>query len=338
MFKKRPISDILAVDIATSGIKAVRLKKSKEPNAPPILTAVALLPPVTSPEIQEQLKSGKPLSLPKELGARQVSLALSGKNAGVKVLNFVGKIEQMTEPQIRDMMGLDKTAEIRISYAMITEGYGRTESKVLTVSLPEVDAKSALQLFPIGLPAPYSVEISGLASMTSFLNGPAMKHMEDTVGVMDFGAEVTLFALFKRNALSLVRKFEFGSNAIISRIQKTMGVDEPTALQIFSSGSIDLSHIVGEVMDSFLKQLVISRDFVERRENCHVSNIYVTGSGIVSRDWVNTVHSALGMAIETWNPFDAVTIAPGAVPEELAGKESRFTAAMGTALATFEIP
>jgi Tfp pilus assembly PilM family ATPase len=102
------------------------------------------------------------------------------------------------------------------------------------------------------------------------------------------------------------------------------------------SGSFDISQAVSEVMEPFNKQLVISRDFVERRENCRIGHLFACGGMAGSRDWVADVQSATGMDVSAWNPFEGYAAADGAVPEELAGQESRFAAAVGSCLASFE--
>jgi Tfp pilus assembly PilM family ATPase len=280
----------------------------------------------------------KPYTLPKALQARHVSLAISSKAASVKLLNFLGKVDDTSGAQISEMMGLEKPDEYRISYKVITEGRGRTESKVLTVAVPDTEARAACQLFPAGLPAPYSVEVAGLAAMTAFIHGPGREHTGDAVGVIDFGAELSFLALFNKGALALARKFDIGATAILARVQKTLGVDAATAKGIVSDGSFDVSQTLNEVMDPFLKQLTISRDFVERRENCHVARLYTAGGMTPSRDWQAAVRAAIGLPLQTWNPFENANLQVGAnaLPADVKGQEARFAAAVGAALATFE--
>jgi len=331
---KRGISDIIGVDVAGSGVKVVRLKRNSDPTAPPILVGATMLP--------SALPSGEggevtPITLPKNLAARQVSIALTGKNASVKLLSFMGKIETM-EAQLAEMMGIDKASDARISYRILVEGHGRTESKILAVAIPEADAQLACRLFPAGFPAPYSIEISGLATLSSFLQGPATKHKDETVAVIDFGADVSFLAIFSKTVPALIRKFDFGSNAILDRVQKSMGVDADTALEIVSGGSIDLSQFFSDAMDPFVKQLVISRDFLERRENCRISQVYVCGGATASRDWNTVIHNALGLDISLWNPMEFLSVPPGAFSDELKGRESRFAAAVGAAWGSLDTP
>jgi Tfp pilus assembly PilM family ATPase len=330
---KRGVTEIVGVDIAASGIKAVRLKRGVDATTAPTLMAAAILPSVSMPVEGSAIPA---LILPKNLAARQVSISVTGKSALVKLLSFMGKTDAAIEAQLGEMMGIDKAAEFRISYRILTDGHGRTESKVLAIAIPEAEIQLALQLFPSGVPAPYSIELSGLASLSSFLQGPVFQFPEETVGVIDFGAEVSFMAIFNKMTAVLVRKFDFGSNSILTRVQESMGVDADTALEIVSGGSIDLSQVFTDAMDPFIKQLVISRDFLERRENCRISRIFVCGGATVSRDWNTVVHNALGLPITPWNPFEAATIAPDAIPDELKGRETRFAAAMGAAWGTLD--
>ena len=91
---------------------------------------------------------------------------------------------------------------------------------------------------------------------------------------------------------------------------------------------------MSDVMDGFVKQIMVSRDFVERRENCRISKVYVSGGATKSRDWLTELRTALGYDVSLWNPFDAVKVADGMLGENLKDHESRFAAALGAALAT----
>lgn len=332
---KRPIADITGIDVASSGIKVVRLKRNADATSAPTLVGAALLPPLPTPPDGSE---GVPLSLPKPIAARRVSIALTGKNAIVKLLSFMGKTDVTFDAQLHEMMGIDKNANFRISYRVLVDGHGRTESKVLTVAIPETDIQVANHLFPSGLPAPYSFEISGLAALSSFLQGPVFKFPDETVAVIDFGLEVSFLAIFNKSIPALVRKFDFGSQSILARVQTSMGVDADTALEIITGGSIDLTQFFTDAMDPFIKQLVISRDFLERRENCRVTQVYVTGGATGSRDWTEVINNALGLPLVSWNPFEPVHVAPGTFPDDLKGRENRFAAAMGAAWGTLDTP
>ncbi len=262
-FKRRP-SDVIALDIGATGIKAVRIKKSGDGLtlvSADILPAIDLVDQPDALSVDEQ----QPIDLKPALKARQVAVTYSSPNAIIKLLSFPGEFDEDAEEQVGKHLGLDEETEenYRISYKIISES--RQESKVLAVAFPEVLAQTINDFFPIGLPAPYTIEVAGLSSMTSFLNGPGVQHAEDTVGVLDFGASQSFYSLFHQGQLALIRKFDFGVNSIVDKVTKSLGVDKQTAEGILADGSFDISQPMAEVMGPFIKQLIISRDFVERR-------------------------------------------------------------------------
>ncbi|MBN2302427.1 MAG: pilus assembly protein PilM [Lentisphaerae bacterium] len=332
-FKRRP-TDVIGIDISRSEVRAARIRKNGDSFT---LVAVNVLGSIVSPGGSlDQPETLVPLILPSKLKAKYASIALSGKNAVVKILSIPGAFDDSAIAKVVDNLNLDNPDEYRISYKLVVEGHGRSESRAMGVALPATQVSGVVSLFHTGVPAPFSVEISGLATMSAFLHGPAAAHENDAVGVMDFGEESSTFALFNKNVLALVRRFDVGTSDVLRKVQESLGVDMETAQGIISDGSFDISQSVGEVMDPLVKQLIVSRDFVERRENCHVSKLYVAGGLVVSKDSLDEIRSSMELEVATWNPFDGMNMATDAIPRELVGQEWRFTAAVGACLATFE--
>jgi len=333
-FKAAP-KNLTGIDVGSSGIKTVRMRKSDTEIS--VLHA-DILPPVEVPEepSEDDSEPIPPLALPAKLRARYACLAVSGEKAIIKLLGFPGHFGEQAEAAIVQNMGMENPDEYRIGYKLTTEGHGKLESKVLAVALSEYVAGAAVMLLPTGLPAPFSLEVSGLAAMTAFLHTFGEDYRQSAVGVIDFGTESSSFALFNKGNLALFRRFDFGVNALMAKVQETLGVNEETAQGIVSDGSFDISQSVSEVMEPFVKQLIVSRDFIERRENCHIAKLYVSGGLVVSRDALDEMRSSIGLEVDSWNPFEKVTVLPGALPEDYSGREWQFAAAVGACLATFE--
>lgn len=319
-------TDVVGLDIASTALKAVRMRKNA---SSAVVTAAVMLPPLDRLEEAHE----RALNLPRNLKARYVSIALSGQNASLKLFTIPGHFDESAEAQISEYMGLENPSEYRLGYKVVSADHG--ESRVLAVALPEAEAAAAIGLFPHGLPAPCSLEVSGLAAMTAFVRSPAAAEGH-AVGVIDFGAKTSVVAFFNKRVLALVRKLDIGSETLLNRVSQSLGVDTPTAEQILSDGSFDISQALSEVMDPFVKQLIISRDFVERREDCRIGRIHVTGGVVASRNWANHLKKALGVELASWNPFEGLAVEPQAIPEPMRAHESRFAAAVGAALATLE--
>jgi Tfp pilus assembly PilM family ATPase len=323
-------SEIVGLDVATTALKVVRLKKTAEGVT---VMSAAILPPL---KLMGEGVGETALNLPKNLIANYTTLALTAETAVVRILGVPAAAGEPSEAQMREQAGLNE--QYRIGYAPTVPHRGKGEVKMLAVGIPEEEVRAVLKLVAVGAPAPYSVEVAGLASLTAFLKGPGAQHAQDAVGVIESGARVTFLAVLNRNNLMLVRKFDFGAESIVAKVQQQLGVDHDTAQGIVSDGSFDISQPVHEVMDPFLRQLSISKDFVERREDCRVAKFYVSGGASLSHYWVEDISNAAGTEVERWNPFGSLRLAPDALPASLGGQETRFTAAVGGALGILDPP
>lgn len=335
---RRVPSELLAVDIGSTGSKLVRVKKAKEGCT---LVGTEILPVISldgnGSRSAEQLTALR--ELPKALRANYIALAVSSEHAVVRLLSLPGQLvaSEAVEAHLREHAGLE--GEYRLAYTaswVKNAARGKTETKFLAAAIPEAEARSVLSLVPSGPPAPWSLELSGLGALTAFLHGPGKENVKNAVGVIEAGARVTYLALFNKGALVLVRKFDFGCDTLVTKVQQQMGVERSVAQGIIADGSFDISGCVRDVMGPFLRQLSISRDFVERQEKCRISKIYLSGGMSLSKYWVEEIKSGSKMDVQLWNPFDAVRVAAGAVPDRLKGQEPRFAAALGVALGAFE--
>ena len=328
-FNRGP-TDLVGLDIGSSGTKAVRMRLT---SGVPTVVAAGILPPVAAPTSEATYA---PLTLPLRLRARYAAIAASAPGAVIKLLSFPGAFDERAESKLADSMGLDDPKGYRIGYKMLTEGHGRGESRVLAVAWQEAQACLAPQLLPTGIPAPYSLEVSGLATLTAFLHSLPEKERNSPTGLIDFGENTTTYALQNRGVLFLLRRFNFGSNMLLEKVQNSLGVDRETAQGIVSDGSFDISQSLNDVLDPLLKQFMVSRDFVERRENCRITKLYMAGSLARSRDAAEEIHAAMDVELETWNVLPGLTVARDAIPAELQGQEWRLAAAAGACLGAFE--
>lgn len=324
---QRGYTDVVGVDVGGTATKAVRLKKGK---AGITLMAADLLPVALRPG-EGAAAPVTPIHLPKPLRARNVALAISSPVAVVKLLNLPAHSDKSADSHVSELLGLGDTSEFRVAYETVART--RAETKVLAVAIPDQIPHAACGLFPAGRPAPCSIEISGLCSLTAYARGPGKENREQCVAVMDFGAYVTTVAFFNKGVLSLIRKFDFGISAILKRLKESLGVETEVALGILTDGSFDISQVLHQAMESFLQQAVISWDFVERRENTHVTKLFVSGGTAGLRSWSEEVRKKTGLDPEFWDPFAGLQIHPGAVPERLKGQEPRLSAALGAAMA-----
>ena len=328
-------SDLVALDFATTGLKVVRIKKTKETTT---ILGVDLLPAVSIEQESSADEADKSrIAIPKNLLSNYAAVALSGESSVVRFLNLPGhpEKEEIMETQAREHAGLGD--EYRLAYMVMPHHVrGKAETRLLVVGLPENDAQGILGLMAAGIPAPISLEVSGISAFTSFLNGPGAKLEHEAYAVLETGARVSFLGLFNKDSLVLVRKFEFGGDALVAKVQQQLGVDREVAQGVMSDGSFDISQSVHEVMDPFLRQLSVSKDYVERREECRIASINLSGGMSLSKYWVDEIRNATGVQVQTWDPFEGLTVESNAIPEKLQNQRPRFTAAIGAALGAYQ--
>jgi len=329
-------SELLAADFSTTGTKLLKVKADSKAGLQVI--GVELLPP--TPLLDRAAPRDLLHGLEKPFRSNYVALTSSSPGAVVRLLSLPGQLEgaQAIEAHLREHAGLEGRYRLAYSAAKSTAAArgGKAEAKYLAVAMPEAEAQALLEMVNVGPPAPWSIEVSGLGAMTAFLHGPGRNHREDAVAVLEAGAASCLLALFNKGSLVLVRKFDFGSETLMAKVQESMGVDREVAEGIISDGSFDISNCVRDIMGPFLRQLSISREFVERQEKCRITHLYLSGGLSLSKCWVEEIARGSKLSIQLWNPFEFVRVAPGAFPERFQGQQARFAAALGAACGAYE--
>lgn len=328
--KRRVPTEIAGADFGATGVKIIRVRNNKGTLA---LMGADILPRLELPNAPENhTVRFKP---PGNLQTNYVAVTVTGRSSNIRLLSITGHTAsaELTEAKVRELMGV--SPEMRVGYTVLPTVKGKAETRVLAVSMPEKEIQTILSLVPSGPPAAYSIEVSGLAALTAFERGPGADCPYEGVIVIEAGVQTTLIALYAKRQLMLIRKFDFGGETVLAKVQQQLGVDRETAQGIIADGSFDISQPVHEVMDPFLRQLTISKDFVERREECAVGAIFLSGGVTLSRYWAEELYRATGLEIVAWNPLEQFSMSAGSFPEQLVGQESRFAAASGAVLGVF---
>ncbi|NLG35999.1 MAG: hypothetical protein GX548_11655 [Lentisphaerae bacterium] len=327
----RPPTDVVGLDCATSGVRAVRMKKTANGYS---VTGAEVLPPAPVHAVMDAEDGEMPegldvLALSPRVRGRYAALLVPGTHAVVKLLRLPDKFNLEDREQLLARLGFDKPAGYRVGTRVIQPASGRTEALVLATALPERIAEAMLELLPnAGLPAPRFIGISELGVVNAFHNDPRLAGSTEAMGLLHFDHDFSLLALFNQNRLSQLRTFPFGMAAVFRRIMKALNVDEDTAAGVLTDGAFDISHILGEETRDVRGQFVICRDFMERSENCRLEKMYVSGAPALTAPFLNEEQAS-----ETREPWSALEAFPdragGCMSERLAAEAWPLTAALG---------
>ena len=320
--------DLLAIDFSQPLPKGCRLRHA---NGNLNLLAADVLPALPQETAEGENAASAKIEIPPALMARHLAICISGRNALVKLLNLPGQITGESEAKIREDMGVSASEYHRIGYQVLGMGHGRVETKLVAVALPEKDIQKYLGFFAEDWPVPVSVEMAGLAAINAFIKGYLESSPGEAIGVIQFEDHVSFFAFFYKKELVLIRKFDFGHEYVLSTIENRLNVNRETAVNVASDQSFDITQMIKEVSDPFVRQLVISKHFVERRENCRISKIYIPGTAPASYRLTQEISVASECTVEGWDPFKAVNMAQNAASDRISlqGQFSQFAASIG---------
>lgn len=324
--QRRVPTELLGLDLGTSGIKVVRLRRT---NTGVSLVAAELLPPLDPAATQ--------LALPPKLLTNYAAVTCAGPQDVVRLVSLpgVGENDAALGTRLQETVKVESAQ--RLAFRPLRTLPGKRETHVLTVAVPEATVSSLLARLARGAPAALSLEHAGLAAMTAFYHGPGRELGDEAVCLVEAGARTTFAAFINKGAPVLVRTLELGGDQLVAALQAQWGLDRETALGTLGQGAtIDISQPLHDLAAPFLRQLSISRDFVERQENCRVARVYLSGGLGQVRQWTQEVQTTLGVPAVAWDPFGALMAA--VLPAALNGQRGRFAAAIGAALAAFEEP
>jgi len=324
-------TDVNGIDFGASGTKIVRLRKNGETLS---LVGIDILPAV---DFQQNDPHALSFDVPAKLRARYAAICLNSPAISLKLLSFPGAIDASFEKKLARHLGLAEDTPDRLGYQVIQEASGRAESRVLAVALPEPESSNCLDLFASGLPAPWRLEASPVATLTTFQAGPVQAIDAPTIGLIDFSSLFCTLSVFHKKNLVLLRRFDFGMEKVLGKITTSLNVDHGTASNILADGAFDVSDLLHDIMQPLFSQLVVSRDFVEHRENCSLNTLYITGAFASSGAAIKQIERALNLSVVPWDPFALHSLSMAIpLPQAYENQRWRFAAALGAAIATFE--
>ena len=129
---------------------------------------------------------------------------------------------------------------------------------------------------------------------------------------------------------------DFGIRTLQQKLVADLGVDEELATSILTDQSINISTSLASVMLPFIKQLSISKDFIERHQGCRIKSVYTSGGMSLLPSFSNEVEQMLHVDVKSWSPFENIGVETGLLPEELSQQATRFTTAIGAAIGGFQ--
>lgn len=324
---QKRFADLVGLDFSTTATKVVRLKKTKD--------AITLLGMDLLPAVDFNSASRR-LELPRNITANYGCLAYSGLASVVRMVNAPLSPEEATLPEakLRELLNVEEG--FRVSSVLVKRGRGRQDSNFLSAAIPQEDVRFLLNMFPSGSPAAASVEVAGLAFVAAFQHARGASCANEAVCLLEAGESITHFVFLNQGVVVLVGKLGFGARVIREKLAADLGVDDDLAATILNDRSINISASLDSVMEPYLKQLSISKDFIERHQGCRISKVFVSGGLSLLPHWKEEAGRMLHAEVVQWSPLENLQYDSEAIPGGLEQQAPRFAAAIGAAIGGLE--
>lgn len=317
-------TDVIGLDWQNRCLRAVRMRKSG-----------AVFHLVTAASLPEPPENTA-LTLPPALKAKHALMALPSRDSILRLLPLAPHAGEPSAQQLQEWLGLREPDAYRTGYRILQEASAKGEGRLLALGMPETAVQGALRLFPTGLPAPFSVENTCVCALNAYLYTQTPERSQEAVGVLVVESSTMTLGVAQHGAITFLRHFESGARAVAEGVQQTYGVDLDMAHKMLLDPAFDVSAVVNAMIAPLVRQIFVSRDFVERRDNCRFSRIEVVGDldgwPTLPRDLERTTG---GLTVTAWNPFTTFIRNDNAPAPEVAAEAHAYAAAIGACIGTF---
>lgn len=341
MFFSKPKS-ILGIDIGTSHIKAVQLKRGDKPKIESYGIVNVVFPSGSERQmdaIQQVADILSQLHKKARFTTKQVVLSVPSNVAFVSVLDLPGmteaELQKAIEYKARQFIPLP-LSDVNYSWQRLEEesslkgpkGVDAPTVKILLTAVPKNVINNYLRVLELARLEPTAIEIESISAIRSLLN-PGEK---STVMVIDVGAKATILSLVHNFYLWGSRHLAVGGDAITSSIAKSLGVSFERADQLKRSATGgaspagSASKTVIDLIKGEAQQLIRIAD----NQGKKVSKILLTGGGSKFTALGKEVES-LGIPVSPGNPLSQVSY-DQSIANRLEEKSAQLSVAIGLAL------
>ncbi len=347
-----PSKSVVGIDIGTSSIKIVQLKKEKEQAILETYGALA-----TGPYAGSKVGQAAHLSEPKAVEMLQDLFRESGakaKDAAVSIAlrsTFVTTMElpASIKSNLGDVVNLEARRYIPLPISEVvldwwvvprvldeTEDEGDKKGDTIEILLAAIYKDAIGNYKKVLSKAGLNIKLLEIEIFSSIRS--CIGHETSSILLMDIGATVTKMAVVDYGVVRLVRTFDRGAQDITIAISNSMGIDfqraEEMKQQIGFSPRPENKEIVS-VMDP-IAQYIFSeaKRFIvdyRRKHNRSIGKVILTGGGSLVKGLVDIAVKSFGVEVVLGDPFSKVGY-PAFLHGVLKEAGPTFSTAVGLAL------
>ena len=351
MFGLGGAKSIVGLDIGSSSIKAVELKKSKGE----IAVAALGVEPLGSDIVVDSMivDSGSvssaiaKLFTEQKIKAKSVATSVSGHSVIVKKI----PMQTMTDAELADSINTEAAqhipfdiADVNIDFQILSEPTGDPQMDVLLVAVKKDKILNYTNVLSLAGKSPAIVDIDAFALQNCYEYNyePAQG---TTVALLNLGASVMNINIVKGTTPLFTRDVSVGGNQYTDSLQKELdlGFDDAEALKLGQRvGTVSEDAklpILQQVTEIIVLEIQKTFDFFRATAaGEHIERIYLAGGSSKVPGLVEALRQEFSLPVEVLNPFQRISAADVAMPEPdfVEQHAGQLAVAVGLALRSFE--
>lgn len=345
----------LGIDIGTSAVKIVQLKKNPSgmpelvnygyrPLPPEAMADGSVSDPATVAEVIKELK--------KERGFKSASIyaSISGQNV---IMRFT-KLPVMDPAELEQTVKIEAEQyvpysidEVSITHAVLKtveeEEEGGGKYKILLVVAQKELVTSYTEVIKSAIGKCEVVDVDTIAAINalenSFMMTAESQEGGEVVAIIDSGARTTNISVLKSGILEFTRNIPIAGNNITESLKDTLKqeFDQAESIKI-QEGSIgdgggsEISEVIQGTVDELASEIRRSFDYFKAQSREPMIHKIILSGGSANLNGFSTyLMNELGVDVQVGNPLEGIAVnVPDA--DDLYNNLQQFTVAIGLAL------
>lgn len=332
-------TDYFGLDIGTSAIKVVQLKKSFGKyelvsfGSTPVPEGVSQSDSdIDKKKVSEEIKK---LIHSMHLVTKNVMVSLPGSAVFTTVIN----VPKMPLAELKKAIGYQaeqniplKISEVKIDWQVIGEVPAKNEIMVMIIAAPIAKTKKIMDICEESGLELSAVETNAVAAAR------ALQTNEPLYMIVDIGTFMTELTVVRNGIVSLTRTIPIGGQVMTRAIAQSLGMEEEQAEQFKKKFGIEKDKMEGQlykasksVLNSLKEEIDRSIKYYSEQSSDNIGILKMTGGGSRTLGIQQFLAESLEVNVVYGNPWAMVVHKPD-ITNQLASNALEFSIAVGLAM------
>ena len=349
MFGIGAAKNVVGLDIGSSSIKAIELKKSKgdievahvgfEPLASDIVVDSMI---VDSGSVSSAISK---IFTENTIKSKLVATSVSGHSVIVKKIS----IPTMSDGELAEHIGTEAAqhipfdiADVNIDFQILSDDLSGPQMDVLLVAVKKDKILNYTNVLSLAGKSPAIVDIDAFALQNCYEYNydPAPG---STVALLNLGASVMNINIVKGSVPLFTRDVSVGGNQYTDSLQKELDLsfDDAEALklgrQVGTVSADAKAPVLQQVTEIIVLEIQKTFDFFRATApGEHIERIYLAGGSSKVPGLIEALRQEFSLPVELLNPFQRVMLPAGQTADVVEQNAAQLSVAVGLALRSFE--